>query len=137
MIDQPLSSAEKMASAESLSYHQLATEVAQVASALRQLGVSQGDRVAGFMPNMPEAIIAMLASSSLGAIWSSCSPDFGINGVVDRFGQIEPKVLFAADSYLYGGKRFNCREKIAGIIGRIECLSKVVIVPFSREPDYS
>ena len=117
-----------------LSYQQLAAEVAEVASALRHSGVVPGDRVAAFMPNMPETVIAMLASASLGAVWSSCSPDFGINGVLDRFGQIEPKVLFAADSYCYGGKRFDCTDKIAGLIEQIGSLSKVVIVPFNADP---
>ena len=80
-------------------YAQLAAEVARCAHALKETGVAKGDRVAGFMPNLPETVIAMLATTSLGAVWSSCSPDFGINGVVDRFGQIEPKVLITADAY--------------------------------------
>jgi non-ribosomal peptide synthetase component F len=83
-----------------LSYAQLHAEVARVASGLRAAGVQQGDRVAGFLPNRPETVVAMLATASIGAIWSSCSPDFGINGVLDRFGQIEPKVLFTADGYV-------------------------------------
>ena len=82
-----------------LTYAELAAEVADVADALRASGVAVGDRVAGFMPNIPETVIAMLATASLGAVWSSCSPDFGVKGVVDRFGQIEPKVLFCASGY--------------------------------------
>ena len=87
-----------------ISFDQLRQRVADAAAGLRNAGVVKGDRVAGFLPNCPEAIIAMLATSSIGAIWSSCSPDFGTNGVVDRFGQIEPKVLFCADGYFYNGK---------------------------------
>ena len=83
-----------------MSYAQLYEQVAQLAAALRRAGVVNGDRVAGFIPNVPEAVVAMLACSSIGAIWSSCSPDFGINGVIDRFGQIEPKVLFACNGYI-------------------------------------
>ena len=83
---------------------ELRNEVARVAAGLRDLGVGPGDRVAGFLPNLPEEIAAMLAATSLGAVWTSCSPDFGINGVLDRFGQIVPRVLFTADGYFYGGK---------------------------------
>src|SRR5690606_39006279 len=86
-----------------LTYAVLYREVARLAGALRSMGVEKGDRVAAFMPNRPETIIAMLATTSIGAIWSSCSPDFGINGVLDRFGQIAPKVLFATDGYYYNG----------------------------------
>jgi acetoacetyl-CoA synthetase len=117
-----------------LSYAQLHTEVGRVAHALREAGVTVGDRVAGFMPNLPETIVAMLATTSIGAIWSSCSPDFGINGVVDRFGQIAPKVLFTADQYGYGGKRFDCLEKIRGVIDRMPSVERVVVVPYSGEP---
>ncbi|HUP95770.1 MAG TPA: AMP-binding protein, partial [Burkholderiales bacterium] len=88
----------------SLTYAQLYDDVSRLAQALREAGVVAGDRVAGYVPNMPEAVTAMLAATSIGAIWSSCSPDFGVQGVLDRFGQIEPKVLFAADGYFYGGK---------------------------------
>jgi len=95
-----------------LTYAQLYAEIARTAAALSELGVSPGDRVAGFMPNMPETIIAMLAAASLGATWSSCSPDFGAKGVLDRFGQIAPKVLFAADGYFFKGKTIDCRPRI-------------------------
>ena len=113
-----------------LNFDELHQAVAGAAAGLRGAGVSQGDRVGGFLPNCPEAIIGMLASASIGAVWSSCSPDFGINGVVDRFGQIEPKVLFAANGYLYNGKRIESMSTIAGIIERIPSIDKTVLVPF-------
>ncbi len=116
-----------------ISYKALYDQVSQVAQALKAAGITEGDRVAGYLPNMPEAAVAMLAVSSLGAIWSSCSPDFGVNGVVDRFGQIEPKILFAADGYFYNGKTHDSLEKIAEIQQRIPSLEKVVIVPYTRE----
>jgi acetoacetyl-CoA synthetase len=97
--------------------------------------VGKGDRVAAFVPNCPEAIIAMLAAASRGAIWSSCSPDFGINGVADRFGQIEPKILFCADGYYYGGKYFDSMPTVRGLVERIDSIERVVVIPFSgREP---
>src|SRR5438270_5544555 len=91
----------------SLSYRELRAEVARVADGLRAAGVAAGDRVAGFVPNLPEAAIAMLATATIGAIWSSCSPDFGVRGVLDRFGQIAPRVLFTADGYFYAGKQLD------------------------------
>ncbi len=119
-----------------ISYSELYARVEQLASALRHVGVEVGDRVAGFMPNVPETVIAMLATSSIGAIWSSCSPDFGLNGVMDRFGQIEPKVLFAADGYVYGGKHCDSLERVREIAARIPAIENVVIVPLlSAEPD--
>ena len=114
----------------SLSYAELYLAVARTATALRSSGVVQGDRVVGMMPNLPETVIAMLATTSIGAIWSSCSPDFGVAGVVDRFGQIEPKVLFCVEAYSYNGKIFDCREKLAGILASIESIQKVVVVPY-------
>ena len=93
--------------ARTMTYAELYDETARVAGSLRAAGVQAGDRVVGFMPNMPETIIAMLAATSIGAAWSSCSPDFGIKGVLDRFGQIQPKVLFTADGYFFKGKRFD------------------------------
>ncbi len=114
---------------------ELRENVARVAASLRASGVEKGDRIAGFLPNCPEAIVAMLATTSIGAIWSSCSPDFGINGVVDRFGQIEPKVLFAANAYFYNGKICDLRATVAGVATAIPSLLKTVIVPFAeREP---
>jgi acetoacetyl-CoA synthetase len=111
-----------------LSYRELYTQVAQLAAALRSAGVAAGDRVAGFMPNVPETIVAMLATSSIGAIWSSCSPDFGINGVMDRFGQIEPKVLFACDGYYYNGKTIDSTQRIGQICAKIDSIEQLVLV---------
>jgi acetoacetyl-CoA synthetase len=123
---------------ERLSYADLFNRTARLAQALRAAGVTVGDRVVGFMPNLPETVIAMLASVSLGAIWSSCSPDFGIQGVLDRFGQIRPKVLFCADGYRYNGKRFDSLERVRGIIGRLPSVQRVVVVPcLDEEPDIS
>jgi len=113
-----------------LSYGELNAAVAQTAAALRASGVTVGDRVAGYMPNLPETVIAMLATTSIGAVWSSCSPDFGVSGVVDRFGQIEPKVLFCAASYSYNGKRFDCLEKVAGIVNAVPSIERVIVVPY-------
>jgi len=117
----------------SLTYAELYDAVARLAHALREAGVVPGDRVAGFMPNMPEAVIAMLATASIGAIWSSSSPDFGIKGVLDRFSQIKPKVLFAANGYGYNGKTFNSLEKLESILNELPGVEKVVVVPFTEE----
>lgn len=116
-----------------MSYEMLYDETARLARSLRLAGVQAGDRVAGFMPNMPETIIAMLAAASIGAAWSSCSPDFGIKGVLDRFGQIKPKVLFTADGYFFKGNRFDSLEKISNIIKEIPSVEKVVVVPYTQE----
>ncbi|MCS5587314.1 MAG: acetoacetate--CoA ligase [Porticoccaceae bacterium] len=113
----------------SLSYADLRQQVAQLATALRNAGVVKGDLVAGFMPNVPETIVAMLATSSMGAIWSSCSPDFGINGVMDRFGQIKPKVLFACEGYFYNGKTIDSMPRVEDIKQRINSIEKLVLVP--------
>ena len=113
-----------------ISRDELRSEVAKLAASLRELGIEKGDRVAGFLPNCPEAVIAMLATSSLGATWSSCSPDFGVTGVVDRFGQIEPKVLFATNAYLYNGKICDSRATVAGVAGSIPSILATVMVPF-------
>ncbi len=112
---------------------ELRDSVAAVAAGLRRAGVNSGDRVAGYLPNCPEAIIAMLAASSLGAIWSSCSPDFGANGVVDRFGQIEPTVLICADGYFYNGKRFDSLTTVARVLERIDSIAMTVVVPFTGD----
>jgi acetoacetyl-CoA synthetase len=118
-----------------LTYKQLFGEVARVAQGLKACGVTSGDRVVGFMPNMPEAVIAMLATASLGAIWSSTSPDFGITGVLDRFGQIAPKVLFAADGYFYGGKTHDTLATLRQICAAIPSLEHIVVVPYvSSDP---
>jgi acetoacetyl-CoA synthetase len=105
-----------------------ATRSPAATPALRSAGVAAGDRVAGFMPNVPETIVAMLATSSIGAIWSSCSPDFGINGVMDRFGQIEPKVLFACDGYYYNGKTIDSTQRIGQICAKIDSIEQLVLV---------
>ena len=119
-----------------MSWDQLRAEVARVADGLRAAGIVAGDRVAGFMPNLPEAIVAMLATTSLGATWSSCSPDFGIRGVLDRFGQIAPRVLFTADGYCYGGKTLDSIERIAGILESLPSVTCVVVVAnASPRPD--
>jgi acetoacetyl-CoA synthetase len=113
-----------------ISFDQLRASVAGVAAGLRRAGVVKGDRVAGFLPNGPEAIIAMLAAASMGAIWSSCSPDFGVTGVVDRFGQIGPKVLFATNGYFYNGKRIESLPVVADIVAALPSVEVAVIVPF-------
>ena len=116
-----------------LTYAQLYSEVAKTAKALRDLGLQSGDRVVGFMPNMPESIVAMLAAASIGATWSSCSPDFGIKGVLDRFGQIRPRVLFTADGYFFKGKKLDSLERITNILKQIDSVEKVVVVPYTEE----
>ena len=113
-----------------ISRDELRTSVSRVAAALRTAGVASGDRVAGYLPNCPEAVIAMLATTSMGAVWSSCSPDFGTSGVVDRFGQIEPKVLFAANAYFYNGKVCDSRATIAEVVAAIPSIVQTVIIPF-------
>ena len=122
----------------SLSFRQLHDAVSMVAQALRAAGVAKGDRVAGYLPNMPEAVIAMLATASIGAIWSSASPDFGVQGVVDRFGQIAPKVLFSADGYFYGGKRHDSIRRLALITAQVPSIERIVVVPYTTHaPDVS
>ncbi|MCI0455125.1 MAG: acetoacetate--CoA ligase [Candidatus Dadabacteria bacterium] len=116
-----------------MSYSELYDNVARLAKSLRDIGVAKGDRVAGFVPNMIETVIAMLATTSIGAVWSSCSPDFGIKGVLDRFGQIEPKVLFTADGYYYQGKKFDSLERISGIIKELYSIKKVVVIPYTEK----
>jgi acetoacetyl-CoA synthetase len=121
-----------------LTYAELYRAVARVAASLRSLDIKPGDRVVGFMPNMPETIIAMLAGASMGATWSSCSPDFGIQGVLDRFGQIEPRVLFTTDGYLYKGKHIDNLERMGRILKELPSVEKVVVVPYTTEnPDIS
>jgi acetoacetyl-CoA synthetase len=121
-----------------MTYAQLYDEVARVASSLRGLGIRAGDRVVGFMPNMPQATIAMLAAASIGAVWSSCSPDFGIKGVLDRFGQIQPRVIFTADGYRFKGKKIDSLERMAGILKDLRSIEQVVVVPYTdSNPDIS
>ena len=115
----------------SVTYAQLYDRVARLAKSLRDMGIRPGDRVAGFMPNMIETVIGMLAATSLGAIWSSCSPDFGIQGVLDRFGQIQPRVLLAPDGYSYNGKNIDSLDRIADVVRQIPSIEKVVVVPYT------
>jgi acetoacetyl-CoA synthetase len=119
-----------------VSYRELRESVGTLAIALKTAGVESGDRVAGWLPNIPEAVIAMLAATSLGAIWSSCSPDFGAQGVMDRFGQISPKILFAADGYLYNGKEIDLLPRLRQIAFRIPSLEHVIVTPYRKQlPD--
>ena len=119
-----------------ITFSQLYKLVARLSRALKADGVKTGDRVVSFMPNLIEAVAAMLAASSIGAIWSSCSPDFGVQGAIDRFGQIEPKVLFAANGYSYNGKKFDSLERVKQIADAITTVGKVVIVPYTESnPD--
>jgi acetoacetyl-CoA synthetase len=123
-----------------LSWGELRAQVAAAAAGLRGLGVERGDRVVAYMPNVPEAIVAFLATASVGAIWSSCSPDFGPASVVDRFAQIEPKVLIAVDGYRYGGKDFDRRETIARLQDEMPSLQRTVVLPYldlDLDPDLS
>jgi acetoacetyl-CoA synthetase len=117
-----------------LSHDQLRRLVSRIAQALADAGVEKGDRVAGYLPNVPEATAALLATASLGAIWSSCSPDFGVQGVLDRFGQIEPKILFCADGYLYGGKEFDAQEKTSRVLEKLPSVEECVVVDYLGAP---
>src|SRR4051812_5405467 len=109
-----------------LSFRELNLEAHAFAAALRAMGVGPGDRVAGFMPNVAESVIAMLGAASVGAMWSSCSPDFGVGGVLDRFGQIEPKVLVTVDGYRYNGKQIDLSGRVREIVGKIPSIERVV-----------
>jgi acetoacetyl-CoA synthetase len=116
-----------------MTYAQLYDAVARLARSLREMGIQPGDRVVGFMPNMPESIIAMLAATSIGATWSSCSPDFGFKGVLDRFGQIKPRVLFTANGYSFKGKKLDSLERISNILKELPSIEKVVVVPYTEQ----
>lgn len=116
-----------------LSYAELYAAVSRLAQALRAQGVGIGDRVAGMMPNMPATLIAMLASSAIGAIWSSCSPDFGVDGALDRFGQVEPKVWFVPDGYWYNGKKIDIASKVSAIAAGLPTVSRIVTVPYIND----
>jgi acetoacetyl-CoA synthetase len=121
-----------------LSWGELGAQVAATVAGLRALGVERGDRVVAYMPNIPEATVAFLATASIGAVWSSCSPDFGPASVIDRFAQIEPKVLFAVDGYRYGGKDFDRRETLAQLQAEMPSLKRTVVLPYlDPEPDLS
>jgi acetoacetyl-CoA synthetase len=115
-----------------LSYRELYNEVSQLAQALRSAGVVTGDRVAGYLPNMPAAVVAMLAAASIGAIWSSCSPDFGVQGVLDRFGQIEPVVLFTADRYVYGGKTIDLLPRVRELLAKMPSVRHTICAPYGE-----
>lgn len=118
---------------QQLSYAQLYEQVAKLSTHFKQLGIKPGDRVAAFMPNVPETIIAMLAAASLGAVWSSCSPDFGLQGVLDRFGQIKPKILLTTDGYFYAGKTLNSLEKLNPILKELNSIENVIVVPYAHK----
>ena len=119
-----------------VSHDELRTEVGRFASALRAAGIKAGDRIAAYIPNMPEAIIAALAAASIGAVWSSCSPDFGVQGVLDRFGQIEPRILITTDGYFYGGKAHDIRPRLAAALTHLSTVEQVIVVPYVEEqPD--
>ncbi len=120
---------------ETLSWAGLQAAVSQAQQAMRAMGIGEGDRVAALMPNMPQAIIAFLAASSLGAVWSSASPDFGVGGVLDRFGQIAPKLLIACDGYYYNGKAIPIAGKVAEIAEKIPSIEHVLTVPYLGEPE--
>ena len=121
-----------------VTFAELHAQVCRVAIALREAGVGPGDRVAGFLPNVPEAMMAALGAAAVGAVWSSCSPDFGVQGVLDRFGQIEPKVLFAADGYHYAGRAHDSLARLARIQGGLPTLQRTIVVPYLHErPDLS
>jgi acetoacetyl-CoA synthetase len=116
-----------------LSWRELRAQVASVAARLRALGLRRGDRVAAYIANRPEAVVAMLATASVGAVWSSCSPDFGVDAVLDRFGQIDPKVLFATDGYFYNGKSIDSLPVVRTVAARLKNLAAVVIVPYRTD----
>jgi acetoacetyl-CoA synthetase len=119
-----------------MTYVQLYDEVACMAKSLRAMGIKPGDRIVGFMPNMPQTMIAMLAATSIGAVWSSCSPDFGIKGVLDRFGQIQPRVIFTADGYFFKGRKIDSLDRMAGILKELRTIERVVVVPYTTpSPD--
>ncbi|MBI2254362.1 MAG: acetoacetate--CoA ligase [Proteobacteria bacterium] len=121
-----------------VSHGELHDRVAGLAAHFRGIGLKSGDRVAGFVPNMPESIIGAFAAASLGCVWSSCSPDFGVQGVLDRFGQIEPRVLITADGYWYNGKSHDCLERVGEILAKMPSVEEVLVIPYlSQHPDIS
>ena len=113
-----------------LSWKNLNTKVAQISNWMKSNGIKKGDRIAAYLPNIPEAVIAYISSATLGAIWSSCSPDFGTTGVIDRFSQISPKILFIGDKYFYNGKKINIIERLPEIIKKVPSIKKVVVVSY-------
>jgi acetoacetyl-CoA synthetase len=121
-----------------VSWTEMHDQVSVLAQAMRDAGIDAGERIGGYMPNMPETIIAMLAATSIGAVWSSCSPDFGVQGVLDRFGQIEPRILITVDGYFYNGKSHDIGAKVTEIAAGLPSVSRVIVVPYVNvEPDIS
>ena len=118
----------------SITYNELFNQVESLSHSLKSIGVGKGDRVVGFIPNIPEAVIAMLATSTIGAIWSSASPDFGVKGVLDRFKQIEPKIIFTSDGYYYNGKEFDSLKKLNGILKELPSVQKTIVVNQINNP---
>jgi len=119
-----------------ITHGELYADVGRFAGALRRAGIQPGDRVAAYMPNLPETIVAVLGAATVGAVWSSCSPDFGVQGVLDRFGQIEPRVLVAADGYFFGGKRFDIVPRLVEIQRALPSVEHTIVVPYAAvEPD--
>ncbi len=114
-------------------FKDLHESVSRLSQAYLSAGIEPGDRIAGYLPNMPEAVIAMLAAAAIGAVWSSCSPDFGTEGILDRFGQIEPRILVAADGYFYNGKTHDCLETLKGVLHRLGSVEKTLIVPYTND----
>ena len=119
-----------------LSHGDLYDLVSRMAQGMEAAGVVEGDRVAGYLPNMPESLAAMLAAASLGAIWSSCSPDFGVQGVLDRFGQIEPRIFIAVDRYFYNGKSIDCLPRIAEVTAQLPTVERIVLLPYDTDDSY-
>jgi len=117
----------------SISWAELHNLVSQTQQLLRDAGVVAGDRVAGYMPNMPETVVAMLATVSLGAVWTSCSPDFGVQGIVDRLVQTAPKVLFTADGYIYNGKNHDSLEKVAEMLEHLPSIEKIYVCGYVQD----
>jgi acetoacetyl-CoA synthetase len=131
-----LQHASELRELDSLTWDELREQVARVASALRALGIEPGDRIVAYMPNVPETLIAFLATASIGAIWSSCSPDFGAGSVVDRFAQIEPKLLFGVDGYRYNGRDFDRRDVVADLLAAMPSVEHTVVLPYlDANPD--
>ena len=112
---------------------ELRAEVARVRAGLHRLGVGRGDRVAGYLPNVPEAVVALLATASLGAVWTSCAPEFGVRSVVDRFSQVDPKVLLAIDGYRYGDRDVDRSAEVAAIREALPSLTATVVLPYLRD----
>jgi acetoacetyl-CoA synthetase len=120
-------------SIRTMTFDELFASVGAFAGALRRAGIRPGDRIAGYVPNVPEAIVAALGAAAVGAVWSSCSPDFGVRGVLDRFGQIEPRILVAADGYRYAGKVHDLSSRVNDVAGALPSVERVVVIPFIRE----